>query len=66
MRWKAFKQPGPWSLWFAWRPVRVDNEVIWLEWVQRRRQMTDAQSSIEIEQPEPIGFQIYAVRKNGR
>ena len=25
----------PWHRWFAWHPVRVDNEWVWLEYVER-------------------------------
>ncbi len=28
---------GPWRWWFAWRPVRVDGRLVWLQWIARRR-----------------------------
>ena len=38
MRWKIRRGWGPW---FAWRPVVADNEVAWLETVERRWVWTD-------------------------
>ena len=26
-----------WTPWFAWRPVRAGNALVWLEWVERKR-----------------------------
>lgn len=42
MRWKAetFQEKktrlGTWRKWFAWHPVVVDGERVWLEWIYRR------------------------------
>jgi len=27
---------GPWKPWFAWRPVKVNGQTIWLERIYRR------------------------------
>lgn len=45
MRWKSEtiderrKRLETWRPWFAWRPVVVDNERVWLEWIFRRTKM---------------------------
>lgn len=31
-----------WHPWFAWHPIRVDGEIVWLEWVWRRDICSDA------------------------
>jgi putative SOS response-associated peptidase YedK len=42
MRWKLSppmtRDPdmAPWVRWFAWFPVRIEGEIVWLEWVERR------------------------------
>ena len=42
MRWRTetwnekCKRLGTWRKWFAWYPVMIDNEKVWLEWVYRR------------------------------
>jgi hypothetical protein len=42
MRWNTetfaekCKRLETWRPWFAWRPVVIDNERIWLEWIFRR------------------------------
>lgn len=33
---KLEKTLGKWHLWFAWYPVTIDDERVWLEKVQRR------------------------------
>lgn len=43
MRWRTetyeekCKRLAIWRPWFAWYPVIVDNERVWLEWVYRRK-----------------------------
>ena len=42
MRWRSEtyeekkKRLETWRPWFAWRPVMIDNERVWLEWVYCR------------------------------
>jgi hypothetical protein len=37
MRWhRPIKQGNPWQSWFAWRPVRIGEHLVWLEYVLRR------------------------------
>ena len=37
MRWSTVKPaPKEWNLWFAWYPVTIGNERVWLEWVERK------------------------------
>lgn len=39
MRWQI-RKPNPynaWRRWFAWYPVRVDDQMVWWEYVERRR-----------------------------
>lgn len=38
MRWRAkpFVDLWQWHRWYAWYPVRVENEWVWREWVERR------------------------------
>ena len=36
MRWSIDFGDRPWHRWFAWYPVRIDNERVWWEWVERR------------------------------
>ena len=35
MRWQA-NNGGGWSRWFAWHPVRIGDEWVWWEWVERQ------------------------------
>lgn len=37
MRWKDKPKSdlSPWRKWFAWLPVKIDDENVWLEWVER-------------------------------
>ena len=35
MRWKA-KPKSEWIPWFAWHPVQINHEWIWLERIERR------------------------------
>jgi hypothetical protein len=37
MRWKLKPKPSPqlWREWFAWFPVEIDGEKVYLEWVER-------------------------------
>jgi len=39
MRWKIYKtvHEAPWKLWFAWYPVSIGEEKVWMEWVLRRK-----------------------------
>lgn len=38
MRWKSrWDQQYKWHRYFAWFPVLIDGEYIWLEWVERKR-----------------------------
>jgi len=39
MRWTATRKPSrktTWHDWFAWHPVTIDGERVWLESVERR------------------------------
>ena len=37
MRFKfKFKDVEEWHRWFAWRPVFVEDEIVWLEFIERR------------------------------
>lgn len=42
MRWhtetfsEKCKRLETWRSWFAWRPVVINNERVWLEWIYRR------------------------------
>ena len=29
----------PWKAWFAWHPVLIGNTLVWLEWVEREREL---------------------------
>lgn len=33
---QAFQQQANWQLWFAWRPVQIHNQWLWLEFLERR------------------------------
>jgi hypothetical protein len=33
---KPFKDTRQWHKWFAWHPVKTDNNCIWLEFVYRK------------------------------
>lgn len=35
MRWPA-KHPGAWQPKFAWLPIEIDGQWLWLEWYLRR------------------------------
>ena len=37
MRWRARPESRNWSRWFAWRPVRICDQWVWLEHVYRRQ-----------------------------
>jgi hypothetical protein len=45
MRWKTEtyaeqkKRLEAWKPWFAWYPIMIDNERVWLEWVYRRNRV---------------------------
>lgn len=39
-KWTRIHRQKEWHDWFAWHPVRIHNEIVWLEIVERRR--TDA------------------------
>ena len=32
MRWSINR----WKRWFAWYPVRVGDDIVWLEWIERK------------------------------
>lgn len=34
---ERLKNGGFWHLWFAWHPVRINNELVWFEFVRRKR-----------------------------
>jgi hypothetical protein len=37
MRWSRLPKPRKeWRKWFAWYPVDVGDEVVWLEWLERK------------------------------
>jgi hypothetical protein len=36
VRWSTGPDFRDWHRRFAWRPVRIDKEWVWLEWVERR------------------------------
>lgn len=36
MKLKEIKQRPEWERYFAWHPVRIDNELVWLEWVEHK------------------------------
>lgn len=40
MRFKCV-DPGEWRLWFAWYPVRIGDEMVWLERVAARTVVHD-------------------------
>ena len=33
------KRYGVWRKWFAWYPVRIENYIIWLEYVERKKDL---------------------------
>ena len=38
MRWSIYRRRRVrWVKWFAWYPVKVEEEWVWLEWVDRSR-----------------------------
>lgn len=39
MKWKRSDPFETWEVWFAWYPVLVDLEYVWLEHVIRKREM---------------------------
>ena len=41
--------PAKWHRWFAWHPVRVRDEIVWLETVWRREVCTSWDSYWEYE-----------------
>jgi hypothetical protein len=34
---KRWADSQEWHRWFAWRPVAIDDEYAWLEWIERKR-----------------------------
>lgn len=36
-KWSRIQREKEWHDWFAWYPVRIHDEMVWLETVQRRR-----------------------------
>lgn len=36
MRWRV-RNLCSWHYWFAWHPIKIDNEWVWLEQVLRRK-----------------------------
>lgn len=36
MRWSNVDPKRKWHLWFAWKPVIVGDEEVWLETIERR------------------------------
>lgn len=41
MRWQNYKKGDVigWRPWFAWHPVVIGSEKVWLEWVERRSEL---------------------------
>lgn len=39
--WRRKCHPKLWHSWFAWRPVRIGCEIVWLESVERKATGTD-------------------------
>lgn len=41
MRWNCkqpeYKDKGKWHSWYAWFPVKVKNEWVWMEYIKRRQ-----------------------------
>lgn len=33
-KWRAAR--GKWHRWFAWHPIKIGKEYVWLEWLERR------------------------------
>lgn len=57
MRWKI-PEPrvvNPWKAWFAWHPVEIGNQKVWLEWVDRKYQ-------IRTERPRSTVIWVYRFR----
>ena len=58
MRWKTnisitdWLFPDDWQKWFAWYPVKIKNEYVWLEWVERRYDGDDQWSFKYIVRPD--------------
>jgi hypothetical protein len=55
MRW-ATRQPRDtkqWARWFAWRPIRVGTEWVWLEYVDRREHFRFDQITSEYRDAAP-------------
>ena len=38
---------GPWEAWFAWYPLMINGQSVWLRTVERRYQYRDNGSSVE-------------------
>lgn len=36
-KWKptSMKRHKEWRGWFAWRPVIINDKIVWLEWIER-------------------------------
>jgi hypothetical protein len=52
MRWATDTfDPFEWHSWFAWRPVQVDEQWVWLERIERRMQLDRADWHWELRLP---------------
>ena len=38
-----------WHDWFAWRPVRIGDRVVWLEWVRRYKSYNPYRNRYDVE-----------------
>lgn len=36
MKWHL-RNKAEWHRWFAWHPVKINNALVWLRWVERRQ-----------------------------
>ncbi len=51
--------------WFAWYPVNIDNEWVWLKSVYRVRRYVHVRPGGEYPSPPVIGYWIYSQKENG-
>jgi len=43
MRITIIPEPTDWRLWFTWFPIMVEGDLVWLEFVERRRSVYGTQ-----------------------
>lgn len=36
-KWSKTQRQKQWHDWFAWHPIRINDEIVWLETVERKR-----------------------------